>query len=61
VAASDTVAANTEHDMTTLLMRDFIIHLGDIALSDFGLEQNLATYPVILKLAAVAMQCRQNV
>jgi hypothetical protein len=39
----------------------FIIHLGDVTKSDFGLEQDLATYPVTLKLAALATECRQNV
>jgi hypothetical protein len=29
-AANDADAAKTEHDMTTLLMYDFMIHLGDI-------------------------------
>lgn len=44
-----------------LLMHDFIIHLGDIGSSDFGLEQNLATAPLALKLAELAVRCRQDV
>jgi len=43
-----------------LLMYDFIVHLGDIAGSDFGLEQDVATYAVILKLAGLVLRCRQN-
>jgi len=60
-ATSDADAANTEHDITTLLMYDFTIHLADIASRDFGREQNLATDPVTLKLAALAMRRGQDV
>ena len=60
-ATSDADAANAEHDITTLLMYDFTIHLGDIASRDFGREQNLATDPVTLKLAALAMRRGQDV
>ena len=60
-AASDTDAAKTEHDITMLLMHDFIITSVTFDEAISGSSRTLATDPVALKLAGLAVRCRQDV